>query len=267
MVDRFREAGEDEPFHEAGEDLTTHDRTDHAAEASAASRRGQRRGAASGGSSGGDGRYVNVEGQMMMRKLATTSSSTSATARGIHPSDVKPPSSPPSSSSTEEVDAFRSRPSVGVEEATEKPISVKTPRQQQKQQQQRRQQQQPHSQDTFDPTGRDAAIVEDELPVGPIRSGGGAIGEKEEEEEEEVVVDLRLVECGNCGRRFAEDRVAKHEKTCSSVKTRKPYDTKKHRVLGADHESYALNPKYQKEEVSGRERFDIRIFSRDEATL
>jgi len=246
VVDRFRQAGEDEPFHEAGEDVAPHDRTDDAAQASAASRRGQRRGAASGGSSGGDGRHVDLEGQMMMIRKRATTTSTSATARGIHPSDVKPPSSPPSSSSTEEVDAFRSRPRVGVEEATEKPISEKTPRQMQRQQQRRQQPRQQQPQDTaVDPTGREVALVEEELPVGQIRGGKGAVGVEEEAEE---VVDVRLVECGNCGRRFAEDRVAKHEKTCSSVKTRKPYDTKKHRVMGADHESYALNPKYQKEE-------------------
>ena len=121
-------------------------------------------------------------------------------------------------------------------------------RQQQRRQQPRQQQQQQPQDTAVDPTGREVAIVEEELPVGQIRGGKGAVGVEEEEAEE--VVDVRLVECGNCGRRFAEDRVAKHEKTCTSVKTRKPYDTKKHRVMGADHENYALNPKYQKEEVS-----------------
>ena len=61
--------------------------------------------------------------------------------------------------------------------------------------------------------------------------------------------DVRLVSCGNCGRRFAEDRVEKHEKACAGQKERKKYDTKKHRVQGKDHASYALNAKYQKEEV------------------
>jgi len=67
-------------------------------------------------------------------------------------------------------------------------------------------------------------------------------------QEEEQKTDLQLVECLNCGRRFAEDRIEKHQKACSSQKARRQYDTRKHRVAGQDHAAYALNDKYQKEE-------------------
>jgi len=78
--------------------------------------------------------------------------------------------------------------------------------------------------------------------------------------------DMRLVECGNCGRRFAEDRVGKHEKVCGSQKARKQYSMKNHRVQGQDHAAYALNEKYQNTEPkkesnwrAKREEFIINI--------
>jgi len=74
--------------------------------------------------------------------------------------------------------------------------------------------------------------------------GGGGGGEPGPEFDP----DLRLVECGNCGRRFKEDRLAKHESACTGQKARKKYDTKKHRLQDQDHAAYALNEKYQKEE-------------------
>ncbi|KAJ8924488.1 hypothetical protein NQ315_007285 [Exocentrus adspersus] len=51
-----------------------------------------------------------------------------------------------------------------------------------------------------------------------------------------------LVECGFCGRRFATDRLQKHEDICSKTgkKKRKQYDATKHRVLGTELENYVL---------------------------
>ncbi|XP_057655565.1 zinc finger C2HC domain-containing protein 1C [Diorhabda carinulata] len=51
-----------------------------------------------------------------------------------------------------------------------------------------------------------------------------------------------LTECTYCGRRFAEDRIEKHEDVCSKTgkKKRKIYDATKHRVLGTELESYVL---------------------------
>ncbi|XP_066991356.2 DNA ligase 1 [Anabrus simplex] len=49
-----------------------------------------------------------------------------------------------------------------------------------------------------------------------------------------------LVECRVCHRRFASDRIAKHESICdrTSRKKRKEYDATKHRVAGTEAEAY-----------------------------
>ena len=51
-----------------------------------------------------------------------------------------------------------------------------------------------------------------------------------------------LVECSNCGRNFAEDRIEKHEDIClkSTKKKRKTFDMTKKRVQGTDAESFVL---------------------------
>ncbi|CAH1169820.1 unnamed protein product [Phaedon cochleariae] len=51
-----------------------------------------------------------------------------------------------------------------------------------------------------------------------------------------------LAECGYCGRRFASDRIQKHEEVCAKTgkKKRKAYDATKHRVIGTELESYVL---------------------------
>nr|XP_023027670.1 uncharacterized protein LOC111515691 [Leptinotarsa decemlineata] len=58
------------------------------------------------------------------------------------------------------------------------------------------------------------------------------------------VVRDDLAECNFCGRRFAADRIQKHEDICSKTgkKKRKAYDATKHRVLGTELESYVLKP-------------------------
>lgn len=51
-----------------------------------------------------------------------------------------------------------------------------------------------------------------------------------------------LAECNYCGRRFAADRIQKHEDVCSKTgkKKRKAYDATKHRVAGTELESYVM---------------------------
>ncbi|CAH1167248.1 unnamed protein product [Phyllotreta striolata] len=57
-----------------------------------------------------------------------------------------------------------------------------------------------------------------------------------------VVARDDLCECNHCGRRFAQERIQKHEEICSKTgkKRRKPYDATKHRVFGTDLESYVI---------------------------
>lgn len=63
----------------------------------------------------------------------------------------------------------------------------------------------------------------------------------------EVAVDV--TPCSICGRKFASDRLVKHEKVCAKASTskRKVYDTRKHRSMGTDHEQYVANGKYLEE--------------------
>ncbi|KAL3289240.1 hypothetical protein HHI36_003672 [Cryptolaemus montrouzieri] len=57
-----------------------------------------------------------------------------------------------------------------------------------------------------------------------------------------AVVRDDLQECSYCGRRFATDRVHKHEDVCSKTnkKQRKAYDAFKHRVQGTELEQFAV---------------------------
>lgn len=60
-----------------------------------------------------------------------------------------------------------------------------------------------------------------------------------------AVVRDDLQECSYCGRRFATDRIHKHEDICgkTSKKQRKAYDAFKHRVQGTEVEQFAVGPK------------------------
>ncbi|VEN62264.1 unnamed protein product [Callosobruchus maculatus] len=51
-----------------------------------------------------------------------------------------------------------------------------------------------------------------------------------------------LTECSYCGRRFAADRVQRHEEVCAKTgkKKRKAYDATKHRVQGTELEAYVI---------------------------
>eukprot|EP00667_Euglena_gracilis_P003429 EG_transcript_3437 len=51
-------------------------------------------------------------------------------------------------------------------------------------------------------------------------------------DEDAEPVHVTLVPCGNCGRRFAEQRLAQHEEVCQRMKKRKPYNMSKHRAEG-----------------------------------
>lgn len=56
--------------------------------------------------------------------------------------------------------------------------------------------------------------------------------------------NMDLVECGICGRRFASDRIEKHEGACQkSNKQRKVFDSTKNRVEGTEAEKFVLKKK------------------------
>ncbi|KAJ8963135.1 hypothetical protein NQ318_018600 [Aromia moschata] len=67
-----------------------------------------------------------------------------------------------------------------------------------------------------------------------------------------AVVRDDLAECGYCGRRFAADRLQKHEDICSKTgkKKRKVYDATKHRVAGTELETYVLRGPKGKSSIS-----------------
>lgn len=56
------------------------------------------------------------------------------------------------------------------------------------------------------------------------------------------IVNDGLDECKHCGRRFASDRLQKHESICGKTaqKKRKVFDATKHRVQGTEMEQYAV---------------------------
>lgn len=55
-----------------------------------------------------------------------------------------------------------------------------------------------------------------------------------------AVTNDNLVSCQYCNRRFAKDRLEKHQEICAKTthKKRKPYDALKHRVIGTEAEAY-----------------------------
>ena len=63
----------------------------------------------------------------------------------------------------------------------------------------------------------------------------------------EVAVDVSP--CSICGRKFASDRLAKHEKVCAKAvnSKRKVFDTRKHRSMGTEHQAYVESGKYLEE--------------------
>lgn len=64
---------------------------------------------------------------------------------------------------------------------------------------------------------------------------------------ESVAVDLSP--CSICGRKFATERLSKHQVVCqkNSNKKRKKFDVRKQRVAGLEHENYVLSGKYKEE--------------------
>eukprot|EP00116_Pleurobrachia_bachei_P009399 sb/3469661/ len=59
-------------------------------------------------------------------------------------------------------------------------------------------------------------------------------------EGEDAAMPVRLVPCGICGRKFGEDRLAKHTNICNktATKQRKVFDTTKKRAEGTDYAQY-----------------------------
>lgn len=74
----------------------------------------------------------------------------------------------------------------------------------------------------------------------------------------EVVVDVSP--CSICGRKFAPDRLVKHEKVCAKAANpkRKVFDTSKHRSLGTDNEEYIRSGKHL-QEPEKRPKVDWRV--------
>lgn len=62
-------------------------------------------------------------------------------------------------------------------------------------------------------------------------------------------VSLDVSPCSICGRNFAPDRLAKHEKVCAKTTNskRKVFDTRKHRSVGTEFEKYVESGKYLEE--------------------
>ncbi|KAL9953865.1 hypothetical protein ACROYT_G041338 [Oculina patagonica] len=62
-------------------------------------------------------------------------------------------------------------------------------------------------------------------------------------------VSLDVAPCSICGRNFAPDRLAKHEKVCAKSKNskRKVFDTRKHRNVGTEFEKYVESGKHLEE--------------------
>lgn len=68
-----------------------------------------------------------------------------------------------------------------------------------------------------------------------------------------------MAACGNCGRFFNEDRVAKHESICKKQKKRKVFDGRIHRIQGTEAEVYVkkalkATPKKQKAPAAPTEK-------------
>ena len=62
-------------------------------------------------------------------------------------------------------------------------------------------------------------------------------------------VSLDVSPCSICGRNFAPDRLARHEKVCAKTANskRKVFDTRKHRSVGTEFEEYVASGKHLEE--------------------
>ncbi|KAF6026819.1 ZC2HC1C [Bugula neritina] len=59
-------------------------------------------------------------------------------------------------------------------------------------------------------------------------------------------LDMELSPCANCGRKFAVDRLSKHQKACKKVsKPRKQYNMTSHRIAGSGAEKYQYKVKQE----------------------
>ena len=74
--------------------------------------------------------------------------------------------------------------------------------------------------------------------------------EEQTKDVDEVPVDVSP--CSICGRKFATDRLSKHEKVCAKTSNskRKVFDTRKHRSEGTEHAKYVQSGKYLEEPKS-----------------
>ena len=83
-------------------------------------------------------------------------------------------------------------------------------------------------------------------PVGGM-GGMGGMGDLSELPPDAAAPPLNLAPCSVCGRKFAEERLPKHEQACSKAANskRKKFDVKKHRVqaMGSEAASFARNAK------------------------
>lgn len=73
----------------------------------------------------------------------------------------------------------------------------------------------------------------------------------EQAAQNDETVDVELSSCTICGRNFATDRLARHEKICNknANSKRKKFDVQKQRVSGMEHAKYVLSGDYKKEPV------------------
>jgi hypothetical protein len=67
--------------------------------------------------------------------------------------------------------------------------------------------------------------------------------EEDEEDGDDGDDGLNLVPCKFCGRKFAQDRISKHQQICAKAKKsrRKTFDAKKHRLNGTEAAAFAKN--------------------------
>ena len=85
-------------------------------------------------------------------------------------------------------------------------------------------------------------------PPAPVRHDTTLYDQAIDDEGE--AMDLDLVACPICGRRFAADRLSKHKSICknTSQKKRKVFDTTKHRTEGTDLAQYVRRGQHLKKD-------------------
>lgn len=94
-----------------------------------------------------------------------------------------------------------------------------------------------------------AQAPEDELDQSENIHDNAYINFYEEATKDISEVSLDVAPCSICGRNFAPDRLAKHEKVCAKSKNskRKVFDTRKHRNVGTENEKYVESGKHLEE--------------------